>query len=81
MLRKRLCGRAEFGVHEAFQSCDRDGNGYLTRDELTRTVAAFGHFMSDKELQLLMQRFDKNHNGRITYQEFTEEMIPKIPYK
>lgn len=54
MLRKRLCHMPEFGVHEAFQSCDRDGNGYLTRDELTRTVAAFGHFMSDKDLQLLM---------------------------
>ena len=81
MLRKCLCHRPEFGVHEAFQTCDRDGNGYLTRSELTRVVASYGHFMSDKDLQMLMQRFDKNKNGKITYAEFTEEMIPKCPYK
>ena len=39
MIRKRLCQRPGFSVHEAFQVIDRDQNGYLTTNELCTTLA------------------------------------------
>lgn len=79
LLRKRLARRPDFNVHEAFQACDRDSNGYLTRTELRRILAENGVYPSERDLQLLIQRFDRNNDGRVSYAEFMEEMVTKCP--
>jgi len=81
MLRKRLGRRPNFNVHEAFLAIDRDSNGYITRTELRNILAENRVYPSERDLMILMQRFDRNGDGRVSYAEFMEEMITKIPAK
>lgn len=81
MLRKRLSRRPNFNIHEAFQAIDRDSNGYLTRTEMRRILGDNGVYVSERDLCMLVGRFDRNNDGRISYAEFMEEMVSKCPNK
>ena len=81
MLRKRLSRRPDFNVHEAFQMIDRDSNGYITRNELRRVLGENGVYASENDLCMILQRFDRNSDSRISYAEFMEEMVVKCPTK
>ena len=37
--------------------------------------------MNYKELDTLVENFDKKKDGRITFSEFMDEMLPKSPSK
>lgn len=79
LLRKRLGRRPNFNVHDAFQACDADKNGYITRDELKNILKEYGFYGTDEEISWLIDRYDKNHDGRISYSEFIDEILPKSP--
>ena len=81
LLRKRLGRRPNFSVHDAFQTVDKDNNGYLNAREFGRILSDFGVHASDHELAQLIDRYDKNKDGRVTYSEFMDEMLPKSPTK
>ena len=81
MLRTRLSRRPNFNIHEAFQAIDRDSNGYLTRTEMRRILGDNGVYVSERDLCMLVGRFDRNNDGRISYAEFMEEMVSKCPNK
>ena len=81
MLRKRLARRPNFNVHEAFLAIDRDSNGYITKEELRRILSENGVFANERDLQFVVQRFDRNNDGRVSYAEFMEEMVTKCPQK
>jgi len=81
LLRKRLARRPNFNFHEAFLAVDIDSNGYLSRTELRRILFENGVTASERDLQMLIQRFDRNNDGRISYSEFMEEMVSKCPVK
>lgn len=79
LLRKRLGRRPHFSVHDAFQACDTDKNGYITRDEFKNMLREYGFYATDSEISWLIDRYDKNHDGRISYSEFIDEILPKSP--
>ena len=81
LLRKRLSRRPHFNVHEAFLAIDKDSNGFLTKTELRRILADNGVYASEKDLYMIIQRFDRSNDCRITYAEFMEEMVVKCPTK
>jgi Ca2+-binding EF-hand superfamily protein len=79
LLRKRLGRRPNFSVHDAFVACDQDKNGYITRDEFKNILKEYGFYATDNEVTWLVDRYDKNHDGRISYSEFIDEIMPKSP--
>lgn len=81
MVRKRLSRRREFNVHDAFEAIDKDSNGFIQRAELRGILADNGVYASEKDLQMIVQRFDRNSDSRVSYAEFMEEMIPKTTSK
>ena len=81
LLRKRLSRRPNFSVHDAFTTVDKDSNGYLTAREFGKILHENGIYVSEKEISQLCDRYDRNKDGRITYSEFMEEMLPKAPVK
>jgi Ca2+-binding EF-hand superfamily protein len=79
LLRKRLQRRPNFNIHDAFTAIDTDKNGYLTRDEFKGLLKDYGFFATETEITCLMDRYDKNRDGRISYSEFIDEIMPKSP--
>ena len=55
-------------MREAFKVFDRDGNGYVSREELKRIMSELGDEpLSPEELDVLMNNFDDDGDGRINY--------------
>lgn len=79
LLRKRLMRRPFFSAHDAFSACDTDRNGYITRDEFKGLLKEYGFYATDSELSWLIDRYDRNNDGRISYSEFIDEILPKSP--
>ena len=77
MTRKRLSRRPDFNIHEAYMAIDRDQNGCISRPEIRRILAENGVYATEKDLQMMVNRFDRNCDGRISYAEFMEELVPK----
>jgi len=80
-VRKRLASNPYFNVYEAFNSldlCDRDR---LTADDFRRLVESRGFYVSYKEADQVLKKFDADHNGTVTYSEFSNEIRPKSPSK
>ena len=77
MTRKRLSRRPDFNIHEAYMAIDRDQNGCISRPEIRRILAENGVYATEKDLQMMVNRFDRNSDGRVSYAEFMEEMVPK----
>jgi Ca2+-binding EF-hand superfamily protein len=69
-MNKRLRERPAFFISAAFERLDENHNGFVSKEELSRFFDAHRHFATSKELELLVARFDKNRDGRITYSEF-----------
>ncbi len=78
-LRRRLFRRPGFSASDAFTAVDSDRNGFINRDEFKRILREYGFFPTETELQWLVDRYDRDRDGRISYSEFTEEILPKSP--
>ena len=75
------CVNPFFSLATAFQICDLDGNGEITRQEIMRLCQSRGFFISDKDAVSIMDKFDRSRRGAITKNEFVQEMVPKSPNK
>ncbi|KAI7745868.1 LOW QUALITY PROTEIN: hypothetical protein M8C21_007289 [Ambrosia artemisiifolia] len=56
----------------AFRFFDKDGSGYITRDELQQASKDFG--LQDAQLDEMIREVDQDNDGRIDYAEFTAMM-------
>jgi Ca2+-binding EF-hand superfamily protein len=79
LVRKRLFRRPGFSAHDAFTAVDLDKNGYITRDEFKKVLREYGFYALESELTWLVDRYDRNRDGRISYSEFIDEILPKSP--
>jgi Ca2+-binding EF-hand superfamily protein len=77
--RRSLAMRPSFNCYEAFNSLDMNDSGAVSASELKRMIESRGYFVGFKEVDQVVDKFDKNKNGRITFSEFREETLPKSP--
>ncbi|KAI9122264.1 hypothetical protein K1719_006953 [Acacia pycnantha] len=59
-------------LYTAFTYLDKDGSGYITRDELQQAFLQFGQ--QDIQLDDIIREVDKDNDGRIDYNEFVAMM-------
>ncbi|XP_027175730.1 calcium-dependent protein kinase 20 [Coffea eugenioides] len=59
-------------MYAAFSYFDKDGSGYITKDELQQACEKFG--MGDVHLDEIIHEVDKDNDGRIDYNEFAAMM-------
>ena len=71
-LRQRLYKRPGFNLYEAFISCDLNDDGTVSREELRRLIESRGFYVSDKEVNQLVEKLDKDRDGRISYAEVSK---------
>ena len=70
---KALSQRSE--IRKEFKKYDTDQSGYITKGELLDVVnERTGANVTEKQLELMMKDNDKNDDGRINYEEFSEMM-------
>ncbi|XP_058836044.1 calcium-binding protein E63-1 isoform X3 [Topomyia yanbarensis] len=54
----------------AFRVFDRDGNGYITRDELKSAMDMIGENVTEYQLNEMLELADADKDGRINYEDF-----------
>ncbi|KAL8451360.1 hypothetical protein Emed_002025 [Eimeria media] len=69
--RHRMCLK---DLYSAFQDLDRDGDGYVTAAEFSASLMAHGVCHSEAELNALVNRYDKNGDSKVSYNEFVNEI-------
>jgi Ca2+-binding EF-hand superfamily protein len=80
-IRQRLNRRPLFDHFEAFEALDKNKNGFISKDEFRELLADHGFYATQKELKGLMERYDANEDGKVSYTEFVREITPKSPEK
>ena len=80
-LRQRLHRVGGFSAIAAFHCMDLDGTGRISKKELRSLLGEFGFIATEKELESLISRYDKDRDGRISYSEFAREITPHSPYR
>lgn len=76
-LRHKLAGRPLFNVRSAFKYIDRDQNGAITHLDLRDSLVSHGFYATEKEIQLIMSKFDKFSDNKVTMTDFIDELVPK----
>ncbi len=72
MSRKLQDSDREEEIRQAFKVFDKDGNGYITSEELAQVMANLGERLTAGELREMMKEADTNGDGRIDYEEFVK---------
>ena len=80
-IRQRLRRMPYFNIYEAFNSLDLNDSGAISRSEFKRIIQSRGFFVSEKEANQIVEKMDKNKDGRVSFVEFREEMMPKSPVR
>ena len=58
-----------------------DRNGYITGAEFKSLLVDNNFYPNDHDIAMLVDRFDKNNDGRVTYANFIDELLPRQSYK
>lgn len=64
-------GGALAEAREVFNHYDRDGSGTIERGEFARLLEALGAGLSEEEMAAGLSEVDRNHSGRISWDEFS----------
>ena len=63
---------------EIFNEFDTDGNGYITREELSNVMVQLGQKPTDDELMEMIREVDDDLDGQINIDEFMHLMARKM---
>ncbi|XP_060551866.1 uncharacterized protein LOC132713333 [Ruditapes philippinarum] len=61
----------------AFRVLDTNQDGFIARDELRHAISTSGDPLTEKEIDSLIKRADKNHDGKIDFNEYVEAGLDK----
>ena len=77
-VRHRLAENPIFNLKNAFEVLDFSGRGEISQDDIQRLVAQRGFFISNKEAESIMNKFQRGMNrGSFTQHEFIAELVPR----
>ena len=66
-------------MYDAFNSLDLNADGRITRDEFKRIIQSRGFYVSEKEVDEIVEKMDKNKDGRVSFAEVSFQ--PKTAIK
>ena len=71
-VRQRLQRQPCFNVYEAFNSLDLDGSGRVDAGEIKRLIESRGFYVTHKEADSVLKKFDKDGDNHMTYSEVSK---------
>ena len=79
-LRLRISRRPNFSYRQAFDYVDRDKDMQIGTEELKEMLSEHCFYATDREVNSILSKFDKDGDGRINFDEFIDELSPKLKY-
>ena len=64
-----------FNIYEAFNSLDLNDSGAISRSEFKRIIQSRGFFVSEKEANQIVEKMDKNKDGRVSFAEVSYPLL------
>lgn len=80
-LRQSLNANPAFNAFEAFNSLDLNDSGSITAGEMQKMLESRGFFVGFREAEALLSKYDRNRNGRVTFEEFQDETRNRSPVR
>jgi len=80
-LRQKLARNKGFNIKVAFEMMDLDRDGYLTLPEVKEIMDENDVFVTDKDVEYLINRINKSDSRKISFGEFIQEISPKSQKK
>ena len=77
IVRKVRCPDPDEDLLEAFKVYDRDGNGYITANELQDVLTKLGEEVTVSEVKAIIDEADTDGDGMINYADFARVMTEK----
>ena len=62
---------------EAFKVFDREGNGYITSQELKHVMLKVADELTEEKVDAMIKQADVNGDGQIEYEEFIALLMNK----
>ncbi|KAJ1913582.1 hypothetical protein IWQ60_009151 [Tieghemiomyces parasiticus] len=59
-------------LRKYFKTFDKDGDGFIVREELAQVMNKLGDHLKDHELDEMFAEADENKDGKIEFEEFTK---------
>ncbi|GMH20559.1 hypothetical protein Nepgr_022400 [Nepenthes gracilis] len=69
---KNRPGDGRGDLKQVFQAFDRNGDGFVTRQELRESLKNMGVFMDEREVEDLVEDLDVNGDGLVDFDEFCD---------
>ena len=80
-IRQHLDFIPTFNLMEAFNTWDMINSGFITQKQLKLLLESHGFIADNQQIIQLVDRFDKNKDGKISYGEFVDEIRPRSPVR
>lgn len=76
LVRQKICNKIKINNFTAFSAIDEFNRGTLTIEDFRNFIKKANIYPIEKDLGLLFERFDKNGNRHVTYEEFVAAITP-----
>ena len=74
IIRKFKFNNYEEDLFEAFKVYDRNGDGFITAEEMLQVMTKLGQEITAEEVQKIIDEIDSNGDGMISYADFLRAM-------
>jgi len=68
--------RNETNIVEMFRCLDYKNEGFITTEGIMKFLEKYNHLVEKKAAELVIKRFDKDRDQRISYSEFVDSILP-----
>ena len=68
-IKRKFSNDSSFNINNVFKTLDQQRNGYITMNEFSTAFSSFNVEIEIEDLLILMDRYDRNKDGKISYIE------------